>query len=93
MPAGYYATNCGGVKKLPSHVAPSSPRHNIDFERDRSIGLGSTFGDGQTDTHRHFFLKHFSRMWECYTINNHKKIEVEFFDDCNTFFTPNVTLK
>ena len=29
----------------------------IDFERDRSIGLGSTIGDGQTDTHthRHFF--------------------------------------
>ena len=34
---------------------------DIDFERDRSIGLGCTFGDGQTDrqtdkhTHRHFF--------------------------------------
>ena len=31
----------------------------IEFERDRSIGLGSTFGDGHTDrhTHRHFFSK------------------------------------
>ena len=36
---------------------------HIDFERDRSNGLGSTIGDGQTDrqtdrhthTHRHFF--------------------------------------
>ena len=42
---------------------------NIDFERDRFIGLGSTFGDGQTDTHTHihtktFFLKQFFRMWE-----------------------------
>ena len=33
----------------------------IEFERDRSIGLGSTFADGQTDrqtdthTHTHFF--------------------------------------
>ena len=25
----------------------------IEFERDRSIGLGSTFGDGHTDTHTH----------------------------------------
>ena len=38
---------------------------DIEFERDRSIGLGSTIGDDQTDrqtdihtdrhTHRHFF--------------------------------------
>ena len=26
---------------------------NIDFERDRSIDLGSTIGDGQIDTHTH----------------------------------------
>ena len=43
---------------------------NVDFERDRSNDLGSTFGDDKTDTHtdRHththtktqtFFLKHF----------------------------------
>ena len=41
----------------------------IEFERDRSIGLGSTIGDGQTDrqththththTHRHFSKTHF----------------------------------
>ena len=28
---------------------------DIEFERDRSIGLGSTIGDRQTDTHTHFF--------------------------------------
>ena len=30
---------------------------DIKFERNRSIGLGSTFGDGQTDrqTHTHYF--------------------------------------
>ena len=36
---------------------------DIEFERDRSIGLGSTFGDGikerQTDTYIDFFQKHF----------------------------------
>ena len=26
---------------------------NIEFERDRSIGLGSMFGDDQTDRHTH----------------------------------------
>ena len=43
----------------------------IKFERDRSIGLGSTFGDGHTDrqtyTHTHtetFFLKHIFGLWE-----------------------------
>ena len=30
---------------------------DIKFERDRSIGLGSTFGEGHTDTH--FFLNDF----------------------------------
>ena len=29
---------------------------DIEFERDRSICLGSTIGDGQTDTHIHTFL-------------------------------------
>ena len=42
---------------------------DIEFERDRSIGLGSTIGDGrtvrQTGTHiQTFFLKHIFRMWE-----------------------------
>ena len=38
---------------------------DIEFERNRSIGLGSMIGDGQTDkqththTHTDFFLKHF----------------------------------
>ena len=32
---------------------------DIDFERDQSVGLGCTFGDGQTDTHRHFSKTHF----------------------------------
>ena len=42
----------------------------IEFERDRSISLGSTIGDGQTHrqtqthTHTFFFLKHVCRMWE-----------------------------
>ena len=49
----------------------------IEFERDGSVGLGSTFGDGhtdgrtdgrtdrQTDTHTQtFFLKHIFRLWE-----------------------------
>ena len=37
----------------------------IEFERDRSIGLGSTFGDGHTDTHTQtFFVKHIFRLWE-----------------------------
>ena len=47
---------------------------DMEFERDRSIGLGSTFGyghtdiqtDRQTDIHKHtdFFLKHIFRLWE-----------------------------
>ena len=46
---------------------------DIEFERDRSIGLDCTIGDGQTDGHTHththththiYFLKHFFRMWE-----------------------------
>ena len=49
----------------------------IQFQRDRSIGLGSTFRDVHTDihtdrqthththTHTHtFFLKHIFRLWE-----------------------------
>ena len=30
---------------------------DIEFERDRLIGLGSTIGDGQTDTHTRIFSK------------------------------------
>ena len=81
----------------------------IEFERDRSIGLSSTFGDGHTDrqththihthtniythTHTDIFLKHIFRLWESCRMKNHKKIEVENFDDCNTSFTPNVARK
>ena len=76
----------------------------IEFERDWSIGLGSTFGrshrqtDRHTHTHTHthtqtFFLKHIFRLWEWCIMKNHQKIEVENFDDCNTSFTPNVARK
>ena len=42
---------------------------DIEFDRDRSTGLGSTIGDGQTDRQTHtrtqtFFLKHIFRLWE-----------------------------
>ena len=30
---------------------------DIKFEGDRSVGLGSTFGDDQTDTHTDIFSK------------------------------------
>ena len=71
---------------------------DIEFERDRSIFLGSTFGDGHTDrqTNTHtqtFFLKHIFRLWEWCRTKNHKKIEVEFFDDCTTFFNTSVARK
>ena len=70
---------------------------DIEFEWDRSIGLGSMMGDGQsdrqTDTHRHFFLKHIFRLWEWCRIKNHKKIEVYFFDDCNSSFPRKVARK
>ena len=76
----------------------------IEFERDRLIGLGSTFGDDhtdrQTDKHTHihthrqtFFLKDIFRLWERCRMKNHQKIEVENFDDCNTSFTSNVARK
>ena len=66
---------------------------DIEFERDRSIGLGSTIGDGQTDTHTHththtrahtqtqtqtFFLKHIFRLWEWCRTKNHKKSKSNF---------------
>ena len=72
---------------------------DIEFERDRSIGLGSTIGDGDTHTHTHtyththtFFLKH---ILVCASDVESKiiKVEVEFFDHCNTSFTPNVARK
>ena len=50
----------------------------IEFERDRSIGLGSTFGDDHTDrdTHTHtqtFFLKHIFDSGSDVKWKNHKK--------------------
>ena len=59
---------------------------DIEFERDRSIGLGSTIGDGQTQTQTHthththtFFLKHIFRLWEwCRTKNHFKKSKSTF---------------
>ena len=38
------------LKKMAGDICERTS--DIDFERDRSIGLGSTFGDGQTDTDR-----------------------------------------
>ena len=35
----------------------------IEFERDRPIGLGSTFADGHTHTRAHIFLNHLFTMW------------------------------
>ena len=53
---------------------------DLDFERDRSIGL-RFYVRQRTDRHIHtqiFFLKHFLRMWEWHGTENHQKIEVEF---------------
>ena len=51
---------------------------DIEFERDRCIGLGSTFGDGHTD--RHFFLKHiFSSVLEfVYNISFRTRIQQKY---------------
>ena len=54
---------------------------DIEFEWDRSIGLGSMFGDSQsvsqTDTHT-FFLKQFFGIWEWCRIKIHKKSKSNF---------------
>ena len=54
----------------------------IEFERARSIDLGSMFGDGHTKRHTHtytlFFLKHIFRLWEWCRITNHKKSKSNF---------------
>ena len=89
----------GKLNKTARDIYKRTP--DMEFERVRSIGLCSMIGDGQIDrqtythshTHRRFFLKHIFRLWELCRIKYHKKIEVEFFDDCNTFFTPNVARK
>ena len=44
---------------------------DIEFERDRSIGLSSTFGDGHTNRH---FSKTLFRLWERCRIEINKKI-------------------
>ena len=74
----------------------------VEFERDRSMGLDSMFGDGHTDrqththththTHTDIFSKTHFRLRKKKN-ENHQKIEVENFDDCNTSFTPNVARK
>ena len=53
---------------------------DIEFVRDRSIGLGSMFGDGKTKTHTHihthtFFLKHIFWLWEWCRMKNHQKMK------------------
>ena len=55
---------------------------DIKFQRDQSIGLGSTIGATVTDTHRQFFLKHIFRLWEWCSIKKSSKSEVKLFDDC-----------
>ena len=54
---------------------------HIEFERDRSIGLGSMIGDVQTHTHTHthFFLKHICRLWEWCRMKNRKKNRSRIF--------------
>ena len=37
---------------------------DIKFEQDRSGGIGTTFGNGQTDRHTYIFLNHSFRMWK-----------------------------
>ena len=44
----------GGERKNSWRYLQEDPRYR--FERDRSIGLGSTIVDGQTDRHTHTFL-------------------------------------
>ena len=53
----------------------------MEFERDRSIGLGPTVGDGHTDRHRHtdIFLKHILDCGSDVESKIIKKIEVDFF--------------
>ena len=76
---------------------------HIEYEQDRSIGLGSTFDNGhidrQTDRQAHTQTDIFSKtLLDCGSDVESKiikKIEVEFLYDCNrpTSFTPNVARK
>ena len=53
----------GKIKKMARDICVKTS--DIELERNRRIGLGSTFGDRQTDRHtptHAFFLKHFFRM-------------------------------
>ena len=93
----FLSCELGKIKKTAQVIYKRT--QDIEFERDRSIGLGSIIGDGQTDTHtqrerererERDFLKHIFRLWEWCRMKNHQKIEVESFHDCNTPFTPNV---
>ena len=79
---------------------------DFEFERNRSIGLGCTFGDDHTDTHTHTHT-HTHKPTHTHIFSKTpvfgrgsdaeskfiKKIEVEFFDDCNTSFTSYVVRK
>ena len=66
---------------------------DFDFERDRSNCLDFTLGLRQTDTHTDFFKNTFLECWSVIESKTIKKIEVDFFEDFNTFFTPNVARK
>ena len=51
--------NFRGREKTKKNTARDIYKRTLDveFERDRSIGLGSMFGDDQTDTHTHIIYK------------------------------------
>ena len=72
---------------------------DIEFERDRSIGLGSTFTDGhtdrQTDRHTHtFFLKTFLDCGSDVESKIIKKSKTNFLTIAiSYFFIPNVARK
>ena len=77
------------LKKKGSKYLQEDPRYGI---RTRSVNWFRLYDrrrtDRQTDRQTHtqtFVLKHVFRLWEWRRIKNHKKkIEVEFFDDCNS---------
>ena len=94
--------NFRGRWKLKKQLEILARDLDIEFVRDRLIGLGSTVGDGHTarqrdgPTDRHtqtVFLKHFFRMLEWFKIEIQQKNRSRFFYDCNTSFTSNVARK
>ena len=90
--------NFGGREKIKKAARDIYKRAlHIEFERDRSIGLGSTIGDGQTDTHTHTHTH--THCFQNTFLDSRSDVESKiksksnFFDDCNTSFTPNLARK